>query len=218
MCWIYSKLWWGQTKRVGCWYSLWGKIFWEKTFFSAHSQMRWDGEPGMIKLTLNQHFSLYESLFARTKYWCTMGKEVILPVKERFSDTLWFLWDRVVWLERASVSTSMVCWKQRGFASSLFWLCFWILRSDRYVETTTESSVMNHDELICLTNVTLDEEHAVFGFYLFQQAFHCHSLIPSRHSQFRSTKSLCSFIQFTSQQFAFTRCFGLRDLRRNWLV
>ena len=61
-----------------------------------------------------------------------------------------------------------------------------------------------------------DEEHAVFGFYLFQQAFHCHSLIPSRHSQFRSTKSLCSFIQFTSQQFAFTRCFGLRDLRRNW--
>ena len=95
---------------------------------------------------------------------------------------------------------------------------FWILRSDRYVETTTESSVMNHDELICLTNVTLDEEHAVFGFYLFQQAFHCHSLIPSRHSQFRSTKSLCSFIQFTSLQFAFTRCFGLRDLRRNWLV
>ena len=77
---------------------------------------------------------------------------------------------------------------------------------------------MNHDELICLTNVTLDEEHAVFGFYLFQQAFHCHSLIPSRHSQFRSTKSLCSFIQFTSQQFAFTRCFGLRDLRRNWLA
>ena len=75
---------------------------------------------------------------------------------------------------------------------------------------------MNHDELICLTKVTLDEEHAVFGFYLFQQAFHCHSLIPSRHSQFRSTKSLCSFIQFTSQQFAFTRCFGLRDLRRNW--